>query len=246
MRPMEKTQHRGHQVLGWLTWLGRHEFPVLLCLVVVSGGLWLFAELADDVMEHETRSFDEALMLSLRSPTDHSDPLGPGWVEEMGRDFTALGSVGVLVLVTVGALGYLLLSRQFRTALFTLVVVSGGWLLMTVMKSGYGRLRPDLVPHDMTVYSASFPSGHAMMSAVTYLTLAAMLSRVEAKWRLKAYFLLMAVCFTVLVGISRVYLGVHWPTDVAAGWTVGGAWAAGCWLVAQWMQRRGILKPAQD
>ena len=116
MFSLSNARHRSRRVFGWLAWLGRHEFPALLCLIAAAGGLWLFAEVADEVMDRETRSFDEMLLLSLRSASDHADRLGPGWVEQMGRDFTALGSVGVLTLVTLGALGYLLLSRRFRTA----------------------------------------------------------------------------------------------------------------------------------
>lgn len=229
-----------------LAWLGQHELSTLLSVLVLSGGVWAFVGLADEVTEGDTMSVDEAVLLALRSPADHADPLGPGWVEEMGRDFTALGGVGVLVLVTLGALGYLLLARRFRAALFTALAVPGGILLSTLMKIGYDRPRPDLVPHEAMVYTASFPSGHAMMSAVTYLTLAALLSRVQPEMRLKAYLLTMALLLTLLVGASRVYLGVHWPTDVLAGWTAGAAWAALCWLAMRWLQRRGRMESDEN
>jgi undecaprenyl-diphosphatase len=88
----------------------------------------------------------------------------------------------------------------------------------------------------------SFPSNHAMGSAVTYLTLGALLARLEVKPRVKGYFLVISVLLTVLVGLSRIYLGVHWPTDVLAGWSVGAAWAMGVWLVALWLQRRGKVE----
>lgn len=246
MAAKHQVRDRIHRGYGWIRGLSRQELVVMLCLVVVSGGLWLFVELADEVTEGETHSIDEQLLLALRTPADHSDPLGPGWVEEMGRDFTALGSVGVLTLMILGTLGYLLLSRHYRTTLFTLVVASGGVLLTVFLKSGFNRPRPDLVPHGMEVYSASFPSGHAMMSAIAYLTLAAILTQVVTRWRLKVYLLSVAVFLTVLVGISRVYLGVHWPSDVIAGWAVGGVWASGCLLVAYWMQRRGVMRPTRD
>ena len=226
--------------------LGRYELAMLLGVAVLSGGIWGFVALADEVIEGDTRSIDERLLLALRNPADLSDPIGPGWVEEMGRDFTALGGVGVLVLITLGALGYLLLARHYRAALFAAIAVPGGILLSTVMKMGFDRPRPDLVPHEAMVYTASFPSGHSMMSAVTYLTLAALLIRVQPALRLKAYLLLLAIVLTLLVGISRVYLGVHWPTDVLAGWTAGASWAALCWLVMQWLQRRGQIEPAES
>lgn len=230
------------RLLAWTAHLGRNELSALLGILGFSGGVWLFIAITDEVMEGETHSTDEAILLALRNPADLADPIGPGWVEELGRDFTALGGVGVLLLITLAAVGYLLLNRRFRAALFTIVAVSGGQLLSTLMKIGYARPRPDLVPHGSIVYTASFPSGHAMMSAITYLTLAALLSRVQPKRRLKAYFLFVAVVLTLLVGVSRVYLGVHWPTDVLAGWAAGAAWASLCWIVLGWLQRRGQVE----
>src|SRR5690606_5772577 len=166
-------------IFAALAWLGSHEFPVLLSAVVLSAGAWAFVELADEVTEGEYASIDEAVLLSLRNPADLSDPIGPGWVEEMGRDFTALGSMGVLTLITLAVLGYLLLAGRNRASLFTLLAVSGGMLLSSLLKMGFDRARPDLVPHDTVVYTASFPSGHSMMAAVTYLTLTAILSRLH-------------------------------------------------------------------
>ncbi|MCE8017704.1 phosphatase PAP2 family protein [Halomonas sp. MCCC 1A17488] len=246
MKHYRKIEHVRRHGLSLLARLGRYELAVLLCVSVLSGGVWGFIELADAVIEGETQSIDETLLLSMRNPADHTDPLGPGWVEEMGRDFTALGGVGVLVVITLGALGYLLLARHYRAALFASIVVPGGMLLSTLMKMGFDRPRPDLVPHEAMVYTASFPSGHSMMSAVTYLTLAALLIRVQPALRLKAYLLILAILLTLLVGMSRVYLGVHWPTDVLAGWTAGAAWAALCWLVMRWLQRRGQVETEES
>jgi len=246
MKHYEKIGHVGRHSFSLLARLGRYELTMLLCVAVLSGGIWGFVALADEVTEGDTQSVDESLLLALRNPADLSDPLGPGWVEEMGRDFTALGGVGVLVLITLGALGYLLLASRYRAALFASIAVPGGILLSTVMKMGFDRPRPDLVPHEAMVYTASFPSGHSMMSAVTYLTLAALLIRVQPALRLKAYLLILAILLTVLVGISRVYLGVHWPTDVLAGWTAGASWAALCWIVMRWMQRRGQVEPEKN
>ena len=139
-----------------------------------------------------------------------------------------------------------MLHRKHKAALAVLVAVGIGILLSTLVKMGFDRPRPDLVPHGSYVYTASFPSGHSMMSAVVYLTLAVMLARVRPQWRIKIYVLGVAVLVTLLVGFSRVYLGVHWPSDVLAGWSVGAAWALTCWLATLLLQRRGQIEPEQD
>lgn len=229
-------------LLRWLGRLGRHELPLLLAMTALAGGTWAFLELAGEVLDGGTLDFDARLLLALRNPADLSDPLGPGWLEEMGRDFTALGGTGVLVLLGASVTGYLLLSGHHRTALFTVIALAGGWLLSSLLKLGFDRPRPDLVPHGSIVYTASFPSGHSMMAAVTYLTLAIILARAQPHHRLKAYLLLIAILLTVLVGMSRVYLGVHWPSDVLAGWTAGAAWASLCWLAARALQRHGRIE----
>src|SRR5690606_16164637 len=166
-------------LLRWLGRLGRHELPLLLAMTALAGGTWAFLELAGEVLDGGTLDFDARLLLALRNPADLSDPLGPGWLEEMGRDFTALGGTGVLVLLGASVTGYLLLSGHHRTALFTVIALTGGWLLSSLLKLGFDRPRPDLVPHGSIVYTASFPSGHSMMAAVTYLTLAIILARAQ-------------------------------------------------------------------
>ncbi|HVR96386.1 MAG TPA: phosphatase PAP2 family protein [Thermoanaerobaculia bacterium] len=227
----------------------RPELLPLLVLVLVAGGIWMFAELAGEVREGETKQIDEAVLLALRNPADRSDPLGPRWVEEMARDFTALGGVGVLTILTLAVCGFLVLDHKNRAALLVFVEVGGALVLSFLLKHGFQRPRPDLVPHGSYVYTTSFPSGHSMMSAATYLTLGALLARVQPRRRLKAYLLGLAVLLTLVVGFSRVYLGVHWPTDVLAGWTAGGVWALIGWLLARWLQRRGKVETegeAQD
>src|SRR5690606_14912977 len=132
------------------------------------------------IVEQEPISFDEKLLLALRSANDPGDPIGPGWLEEMARDLTALGGAGVLGFVTLATLGYLLLAGHRRAAALAVVAVAGGILVSTLLKLGFDRPRPDLVPHGTRVYTASFPSGHSMMATVTWLTLAAILTRVIA------------------------------------------------------------------
>ena len=237
-----------HPLSALLTRLGRFELPLLVLPGVAALALWGFVALADEILEGETGDVDRRLLLSLRNPLDLSDPLGPLWLEEMMRDVTAFGGTGPLAFITAACILYLLLRRRRRSALFLFAAIAGGQLMSTLLKAGFERPRPDLVPHGMTVYTASFPSGHAMMTAIVYLTLAALLARSESRKRLKAFLLLLAVCVTLLVGVSRVYLGVHWPSDVLGGWMIGSAWAAGCWSLVALLQRRGDVEgePAAD
>lgn len=210
----------------------------LLLPAGIAGAMWGFVELAEQVLEGETESIDRALILALRSADDPSDPLGPPWFEEMMRDFTALGGMAVLTFMALAAAGYLLLVRKRRTALLLLLSCTGGIVLSSLLKLGFDRPRPDLVSHGSVVYTASFPSGHSMMAATVYLTLGALLASVEPDYRTKIFLLSVALVLTVLVGVSRVYLGVHWPTDVLAGWMAGAAWALLLWAVALVLERR--------
>lgn len=225
----------------WLAWPASELLLLSGILLATAGGL-AFAWLAGEVMDGETRRFDERLLMLFRSPGDPADPIGPRWVEEMARDVTALGSGVVLTFATLAVIGYLLLARKRGAALLVALSIGGGALLSTLLKLGFDRPRPDLVPHAVAVYSASFPSGHAMLSAASFLTLGALLMRVAARRRLKGYVMALAVLATIAVGVSRVYLGVHWPTDVLAGWCAGAAWALLCWVVALRLQRAGQVE----
>jgi undecaprenyl-diphosphatase len=227
-----------------LRWIGKHELGSLLSVTTLAAGAWVFVEVADEIREGDSERVDRAILLSLRHQNHLADPIGPRWLAEVGRDITALGGVAVLTLVTVAVLGYLLLERKPRAAAFVLVAVVGAAVLSSTLKGWFERPRPDLVPHLSYVTSSSFPSGHSMLSAAVYLTLGAMLARQQRSLVLKAYFLIVAVSLTLLVGFSRVYVGVHWPTDVIGGWAAGSAWAAGCWLLARRLQRRASIEPA--
>jgi undecaprenyl-diphosphatase len=158
------------------------------------------------------------------------------------KDLTALGGTTILTLFTATVAGYLLISGKRATAVLVVIAIAGGTLLSNLFKYAFARPRPDLVAHAVDVYTASFPSGHAMLSAVTYLTLGALLARVEANRRTRIYVIAVAILLTLLIGFSRIYLGVHYPTDVLAGWAVGSAWAMLCWAVAAWLQRRGKVE----
>jgi len=185
---------------------------VIAALLVLS-----FALLASGVIEGDTRAFDERVLLLLRTPGDHSRPIGPPWFKEAVRDITALGGTSILGIIAVGVAGFLAVSGLRHAAIMVLASVLSGVALSNSLKAGFSRQRPDLVPHDTVIYTASFPSGHATLSAVVYLTLGALLCRTQSSLAVKAYILSVAAFLTVIVGISRVYLGVHWPTDVIAG-----------------------------
>jgi undecaprenyl-diphosphatase len=219
----------------WRHYTALHEFRILLVLGIVLVGIWGFVELAEMVNEGETRAVDTALLMALRNPVDPGQPLGPVWMGEIMRDITALGGVAVLGLLGLSVCGYLALLHRYDLMLLVIVSVGGAILLNYLLKLGFDRPRPELVPHLTEAYQTSFPSGHSMSSAATYLTLGAMMARVQPRLRLKVYFLALAITVMVLVGFSRVYLGVHWPSDVLGGWAAGSVWALLCWLLAWWI-----------
>jgi undecaprenyl-diphosphatase len=136
--------------------LGRHELALLASVLAIAGGLLGFALLADEVREGDTRSFDHTVMLALRTTSDLADPIGPPWVEEMARDLTSLGSITVLTLVSLAVIGFLILHRKRGAAVLVLTAVFGGMLLSTLLKAGFERPRPDLVPHAVVVFTKSF------------------------------------------------------------------------------------------
>jgi undecaprenyl-diphosphatase len=207
----------------------------LVPIILAGAAAWAFIAILDEVSEGDTRAVDQAIILAFRVPGDPADPIGPSWLEESVRDVTSLGSAPALVIAVLAVAGFLALAKAWRVAIFTLVACGGGLVLSSVLKYTIDRPRPELVPHGNQIYTSSFPSGHSMMSAVVYLTLAALVARVVEKKRLKGYTLGVAIVLTLLVGVSRIYLGVHWPSDVLAGWSAGAAWALGCWLVARWV-----------
>ena len=228
---------------AFLRWLGRHELGSMLAFCVLAGAALAFTKIASEVREGDATSIDRKLLLLLRNPHDLADPLGPAWLEEAGRDFSALGGVGVLSLATLAVVGYLALRGRRWAASFVAACVCGGAALAALLKEAFGRPRPELVPHLSYVTTSSFPSGHSMLAAAVYLSLGALLARVERSPLVRAYVLIWAVGIVMLVGVSRVYLGVHWPSDVLAGWAAGAAWAALCWVLGRWLETRRHQKP---
>jgi len=213
--------------------LERRELTWLMIGVGVCLLLWGFLKLASEVMEGETHALDTRIVRALRKADDPARPIGPEWLENSMLDITAVGGPTVLGLVVLSVVGFLLLQARYRTAIVVLATAASGELANYAMKNVFLRPRPDVVPHLRDVASTSFPSGHAMESAIIYLTLGAMLMRLAERGITKIYCIGMAIFLTLIVGISRVYLGVHYPTDVAAGWMFGFFWASLCWIVAR-------------
>jgi undecaprenyl-diphosphatase len=231
-------------------WLRDHKhFVVMVAMLIIVGGVWAFIALADEVLEGDTQHFDNRVMHLLQRPVAGADapaatetlPIGPPWLREVGRDLTALGGVAVLTLVTIAVAGFLAISGKYRAMILVLVATFGGLIISSGLKHAIDRPRPN-VSHFAYVYTSSFPSGHSMLSAVVYLTLGSMLTRLVPNRLEKFYFLAVAMLLTFLVGISRVYMGVHYPTDVLAGWTAGLTWAVICWLVTRLLQKRGQVE----
>jgi undecaprenyl-diphosphatase len=220
----------------------RKDALLILSALGVLAAILAFYYVASEVSEGGTLSLDRALLVAMRTEGNLADPMGPEWVEDWMRDITALGSAAVLILMSLFAAGFLLFRRQMGACLVLLVSMAGGIGVSTLLKGLFMRTRPDLVrvPEHL---STSFPSGHSMMSAVAYLTLGFILAGFVKPMAFKAYLIGTAALLTFLVGFSRMFLAVHYPTDVLAGWVAGLAWAGSCLLVAEWLQGRGAVEP---
>ena len=235
-----ETRHAAQNVWAWVRDHG--NLILLLSTLIVAGGVWGFAELADEVVEGDTKVFDEWAIEALRRKDNPAVPLGPTWLHEVGRDMTALGGVAVMGGMTLAVAGYLLMIKKYHAMWLVLIATTGGLVISTLLKWMFSRERPQLVPHLSVVHTSSFPSGHAMLSAVVYLTLGVMLARLVPNRSAKIYFMFLAIFLSFLIGISRVYMGVHYPTDVLAGWTAGCVWATLCYIVARQLQIKGKVE----
>lgn len=224
-------------VRGGYDWVRAQDLRVLLLALVVVSGCWVFVGLAVAVKAGETRTLDEEILRAIR-PANR-----PVWVDETVRDVTALGGTTVLALVTAAVTGFLVLRRQHHAAILVAAALAGGLILNLALKDWFGRPRPAVIEPLAHVSSASFPSGHSLLATVVYLTLGALLARLVQERPVKVYLLSLVFALVFLIGLSRIYLGVHYPTDVLAGWTAGLVWAILCWLVARRLQQRGAVEP---
>jgi undecaprenyl-diphosphatase len=216
----------------------RREIGAAAALLFVGVAGLVFLHIAEEVGEGDTRGFDTTVLMALRQAGDASLPVGPKWLRIAAGDMTALGSATLLSLIVLGTAGLFLVLKRRREAAWLVLAAAGGTAISQVLKQVFNRERPPLFMHAVEVMNPSFPSGHAMLSAVIYLTLGALVARFARTRRVKAYAMAWAALLTVLVGCSRVYLGVHWPTDVLAGWCLGAFWAIGVWLLAWVLERR--------
>ncbi len=227
--------------LAVIHWVGGTDLFLLLGLLVLVGGVLMFLLLADLVHAGQTQLMDVRIMEWVCS-LDQEGWLSPQVGEELGRDLTALGGVAFITLMTLGVVGFLLIWRKYHAALLVVVATLGGLGISSSLKYVIDRPRPTVCQHRSAAMTSSFPSGHSTMAAVVYFTLAALLARSIRQRGMKRYLLSVAALLTLLVGFSRVYMGVHYPTDVLAGWSVGLAWAVVCWLLARWLQRHGAVE----
>jgi len=202
-----------------------------------------FVGLADDMTEADGRAFDQAVLLAMR-PGGAADGWGPPWLETAALDLTSLGGIAVLGLFAVIVVLFLILQRKRLSALLLVLGLAGGVALSEGLKAVFARDRPPETYRVVETINASFPSGHALLSAVFYLSIGVMLTRAFPRRQFKAYVLGVAVLLTLIVGLTRIYLAAHWATDVLAGWSVGAAWAMALWLVAYAVQRRQAVHPA--
>lgn len=215
---------------------------MLGALILIVLGIWIFVEVADEVVEGESLHLDERILQLMRRADNPSDTIGPHWLKVAALDITSLGGPTVLILFTAAAIGYLALQHKTRAMLLVLVAALGGQVMSASLKAYFDRARPVVVPQLAEVQTSSFPSGHSMMSAAVYLTLGALLTQFVEQRRARIYIIALACVLTLTIGASRVFLGVHYPTDVLAGWAAGSAWALVCWVVARVLQQRGRVE----
>jgi undecaprenyl-diphosphatase len=225
-----------------LTRFGSRDLLLLAAVFAIVLCVWGFVELADDVIERTPLALDEWVMSALRNPDHPAVVRGPPWLHEWARDVTALGSMPVLLAVIGIVVGFLAMTRRYSALVLLVAAVAGGFVLSLTLKHLIGRPRPPQIPPNLHVASASFPSGHSLLAAVTYLTLGALLAQLVDRRRLKIYFVTVALLLTIMVGLSRVFLGVHYPSDVLAGWALGLAWALACGMVARHLRRQGSVE----
>ena len=212
------------------------EIAFLLLVFTSLITLFVFIEISEAVIEGETRTIDHEILMLMRENPNGSEPIGPERFQYAVRDITSLGSTTILTLVTLFTLFFLYLKREIRSAIYVLSASIGGAVLVQILKFAFSRERPQIITPLVSEITMSFPSGHSAMSAVIYLSLAVLLLRVEQSNKYRIFIISSALIITFLVGLSRIYLGVHYPTDVIAGWMIGLFWALFCWIITYFFE----------
>ena len=226
-----------HRLWKFVDYLLRHEAAVLIAVAIIVFGIWGFVNLADEVLEGDTRGFDERVLESVRTGEDLDSMIGPPWLEKSIKEVTVLGGKTTVVLLVTFVTLFLFFAGHWVRGLIVLVAAGGGAILTTGLKHAFAVERPSAVPHLTIENTFSFPSGHTTMAATVYLTLGLLLAQMGRQRWFKIYFMSVAIGVVLMVGLSRVMLGVHNPTDVLGGWAVGGAWAMLVWLGAYTAER---------
>lgn len=222
------------------------ESATFLNIFITAMCAWTFVRLAGKVGKGSTDAFDNRILRALRHPENPAIPIGPKWLPDVVQDLTTLGGGTNLTVSTLVVIGSLLLNRRFRAAGFLVLSLGSGMLLSRFLKDFFVRPRPTAVPRLARFDPGSFPSGHSMLSALVYLTLGGIISRQTRKRAAKTYFLSVSIALSALVGFSRMYLGVHYPSDVIAGWAAGSLWSMICTNIARWLQHRGEVEPPAE
>ena len=193
--------------------------------LIAAAVLWaIFAAVVIAVHSGASANFDASGMRYWRTGADFH-PRGAPWLGEGVRDFTALGGVLLRHIVALGALAALLFLRLRREAVLLAGTIMGGWIVDSALKHFIGRPRPTIVPHLTQAGGTSFPSGHSFNAAVVYIGIALAFAALSPRQSVRVTLIASAMILSLLTALSRVWLGVHWPTDVIAGWTGGAAWA---------------------
>ncbi len=203
-----------------------------LAVFILIGASLLFVLIAAAVSTEVFAQLDNDVLIFLRNAENLAQPRGPAWLEHFTQELTALGGWPLLTMLSVTLTVFFVLRGQWDFAIILPAVALGEMVMVSQMKLAFARLRPDAVPHLVEATSNSFPSGHAASAAAIYLTLGLMLANISTSKSMRLYAFITPVTLAVMIGLSRIYLGVHYPSDVFAGWCVGAAWASLIWIAA--------------
>jgi undecaprenyl-diphosphatase len=194
--------------------------------ITLITGIVLFCIVSATVITGKIISIDNSILLLLRNTENTSIPVGPGWLLNFMKYITALGSIPVVILITIFTSGLLILKKEYRSLKLILFAATGGGVIELLMKEIFSRPRPQIVPHLVSVDSLSYPSGHSAITSIILLSLVLIIYNSEIKESIKLYFLYSGILLIFIIGISRIYLGVHYPSDVLGGWSLGLIWSS--------------------